>query len=348
MPKLALPEKTSWETIAGSGLPAVIYGMGNGADRVIDEFNRLGIAVKGVCASDDFVRGQRFRGFTVKRLSEFTGDFILCIAFGTHRPEVINHILKVKEQYRTIVPVVPVYGDEIFNRDFVCEHIDALNSAYSLFTGKSAEIFSQCVNFMYSGDIDILVSSSSSKDEAYGSILKLTENEHFLDIGAYKGDTVAEFIHYCGGKYSCITAAEPDPKSFASLIKNCAELERFTAVNAAVSDRCGTVSFAAKGGRQSSVSGAGREIRSLTADEICKNKTVTYIKIDVEGEERAVLRGAAQTVAAQKPKLNIALYHKSRDIFEIPLLVKQIRPDYRFEIRHHPYIPCWDMNLYCV
>ena len=29
-------------------------------------------------------------------------------------------------------------------------------------------------------------------------------------------------------------------------------------------------------------------------------------------------------------------------------LIKEINPDYKLHIRRHPYIPCWDMNLYCI
>ena len=66
---------SSWEKIESSGKSVVIYGMGNGADKVVDELLRLSIPILGVTASDDFVRGQQFRGFTVKKLSEFQGDF---------------------------------------------------------------------------------------------------------------------------------------------------------------------------------------------------------------------------------------------------------------------------------
>ena len=50
---LKIDNISSWEKIKESKKPVVIYGMGNGADKVIDEFNRLEIPVFGVTASDD-------------------------------------------------------------------------------------------------------------------------------------------------------------------------------------------------------------------------------------------------------------------------------------------------------
>jgi hypothetical protein len=49
-----------------------------------------------------------------------------------------------------------------------------------------------------------------------------------------------------------------------------------------------------------------------------------------------------------KPKLNIATYHKCEDIFTLPLLINELNPDYKIHLRHHPYIPAWDTLFYCV
>ena len=106
--------------------------------------------------------------------------------------------------------------------------------------------------------------------------------------------------------------------------------------------------FSGKAGRQSAISSGGKEIESVTVDSLFDSKEVTYIKMDVEGAESAALKGAENTLKCQKPKLNIALYHRSEDIFALPLQIAAINPDYEFHIRRHPYIPCWDMNLYCV
>ncbi len=324
----------------------VIYGMGNGADKVIDELERLDIEIKGVTASDDFVRGQSFRGFTVKKLSEFEGEFIIAVAFASCLPDVMNHIFSLTEKYRVLVPVVPVYGNAVFNRAFVEEHETELEKAYSLFSDNSKKIFEGCVDFMFGGELEKLRAITTEKDEAFENILKLGENEDYLDLGAYKGDTIEEFLHYSGGKYSSITALEPDAKTFKKLCANTERLESFTAINKAVYSNSDGIFFDSAAGRQSSVSAKGKFIPSVSVDDLCRK--FSYIKADVEGSEREAILGAEKTLSEYRPKLNIALYHRSEDIFFLPLLIHGINSDYRFELRRHPYIPCWDMNLYCI
>ena len=63
-----------WDFFKNTKKPIILYGMGDGADKVLNEFERLGIRAYGVMASDDFVRYQTFRGFTVKKLSDFEAE----------------------------------------------------------------------------------------------------------------------------------------------------------------------------------------------------------------------------------------------------------------------------------
>ncbi len=348
MLNFTIDNKSSWEKIKESGKSVVIYGMGNGADKVVDEFNRLSIPILGVTASDNFIRGQSFRGFTVKKLSDFDGDFIVAVAFASCIPEVMNHIYSLQKRYRVLVPCVPVFGDEIFNRGFIEENAVKINAAYELFEEDSKPVFAGCVNFMFGGELDILKKITTDKDEIFKGVFSLNENESYLDLGAYRGDTVEEFLNYCGNKYDSITALEPDRRTFKKLCDYLGNIPRSTAVQKAIYSENKTLTFSSKAGRQSTISQKGEEIEATTVDTLCKNKRVTYIKMDVEGAEYEALTGAKTTLKEQKPKLNIALYHKSGDIFELPLMISKINPDYKFRLRRHPYIPCWDMNLYCV
>ena len=69
--------------------------------------------------------------------------------------------------------------------------------------------------------------------------------------------------------------------------------------------------------------------------------------MDVEGAERHALEGCAQSLK-NGSKLICALYHRTEDIFDLPLLVHEINPDLKLYIRHLMYIPAWETNLYCV
>ena len=62
--------------------------------------------------------------------------------------------------------------------------------------------------------------------------------------------------------------------------------------------------------------------------------------------EREAIAGARQTIERERPKLNIAAYHRSEDFFELPLLIHSLCKDYALYLRHHPYVPAWDTNLY--
>ena len=340
--------KSSWEKIKESGLPVIIYGMGNGADKVLDEFIRLDIPVKGVTASDDFVRGQIFRGFKVTKLSEFDGEFIVAIAFASCIPEVMNHIFSLQTKYRVLVPCVPVFGDEIFNRDFIVKNKDKIMRAYNLFEDDSKAVFAGCIDFIFGGELNKLEEITTSKNEVFDNIIKFGENESYLDLGAYRGDTVEEFIENCDGKYNSIIALEPDRRTFRKLCEYLENIPDSVSYQKAVYSENKTLIFSDKAGRQSAISSNGTQVEAITVDTLCSDKDITYIKMDVEGVEYDAIEGAKETLKNKKPVLNIALYHRSEDIFELPLKISEINPEYKFYIRKHPYIPCWDMNLYCI
>lgn len=345
-------EISSWKYIKQCGVPVIMYGMGNGADHIIRRLESDKITVSDFFASDEFVRGQSFHGKHVKRLSDIEkeyDDFIIVVAFGTQRPEVMENIKAIAARHKVIVPTVPVFGDNIFDTDFITNNEDKILKALELFEEeKSREVYKEIIKFSYSGRLEYLFASESEKDEVFENVLNLSGDESYLDLGAYRGDTVDEFLKYTNGLYKSITALEPDPKTYKKLIEHCGELENFTALNAAVWNNECDIYFDKKGGRMSAVSESGIKINGISVDTLNSEKNFSYIKADVEGCEYKALLGAKNTLKKQKPKLNIALYHRGEDIFKLPLMIKDIRPDYKFYFRHHPYIPAWDTNLYCI
>lgn len=81
----------------------------------------------------------------------------------------------------------------------------------------------------------------------------------------------------------------------------------------------------------------GIECNMETIDEFCSKNhlgRIDCIKLDVEGAELAALKGSENIVRKCHPKLIICLYHKPVDMYEIPLYLKSIVPEYHFLLTH--------------
>ena len=105
-----------WELLQQTKKPIVLYGMGNGADKIIDWCEANEVQVQGVFASDEFVRGQQFRGFTVERYdalrARLGNDLLVVIAFASERPEVLERFAQLAAEQEVVAPHLPLFDEE--------------------------------------------------------------------------------------------------------------------------------------------------------------------------------------------------------------------------------------------
>lgn len=348
---MLIPVNDIYNRLKEEKRPVVIYGMGNGADKIIAQLNLYGIPVSGIAASDDFVRGQSFHGFTVRRISELEQifpDLIIIIAFGTSIPEVMEHIFSLARRHTVLAADVPVYGDNYWSKAFYEENRSDIERAYSLLSDEQSRfVFESMVCYKLTGGLQYLSRCCSDKDEVFRKLIPLSEGETYLDLGAYRGDTIDEFLHYSGGNYRHITALEPDRKTFSKLKTHTLNMHDIRLYRMGIWSEDRDIPFDSSLGRGSSVQSGGKEMLAVTCiDTLYAVRRVSYIKMDVEGCERQALLGGIKTIQRDKPKLNIAAYHRSEDLFSLILQLHDIEPSYRLYLRKHPYIPAWDLNLY--
>lgn len=348
-----LAAESSWEYFKNTDLPIICYGTGNGADKILNEFNRLNIKISGFMASDGFVRKRKFKDFTVKSLEECEKEFnqfAVAVCFGSQLPVVINNIKLIASRHKTLVPCVAVCGKNIFNKDFLKANIENIERAYNLLADmKSKDIYYNLLKFQLGGDLKYLSECESEKSEALNGVLKLEKCRSYLDLGAYRGDTMEEYLKYCKNRYNKIIAVEPDKKTFLKLQHNTGQIKNITLLNVGIWLKKSTVPFFQAGGRNSGILSSGKSvISSESVDSILQGGSIDYIKADIEGAEYEMLDGAKTTLQSYKPKLNIAAYHRAEDIFRLILKINEINPEYKIYIRHHPCIPAWDTNLYCI
>lgn len=331
-----------WNKLKSTDRPIVIYGMGNGAEIIVNTLKMYGKEPDGYFASDSFVRGQSFLGKRVMTFGEAKENFpdmIVLVGFGSQRPEVIDGILSFDAE--VYAPDVPVVGDTLFNEEFALLHKSELDAVRKhLADEKSKQVFDEICAFKTDGNIGHLTNSQSGADEMM-SLLNFTSAENYLDLGAFNGDTVIDFVKRVKA-WNKITAIEPDVRNFRKLKNNTENFGNVTCLNFAVSNERKQVHFLSRGGRNGRMSDSGTTVEAVSIDSL--NQPFSYIKMDVEGAEIDALSGGERTIKEFRPKMLVSAYHRSEDIFTLPLKVLEIRSDYKIYMRHLPYIPAWDTN----
>ena len=341
-----------WQHLKETDKPIALYGTGNGADKIIARMEQDGSfdKVKGIFASSGFVRDRYFHEIKVESyeaVKERLGDMIVLLCFGSSLPEVMEYAGRIASENEFYAPAVPVYGDEIFDMAYYEKHLDKIEEACSLMADNlSVTTFRNTVSYFLTGDIKYLQECETTEDEEF-DLTPADNIKSYLDLGAYNGDTALQYSHIFPA-ISNITAVEPDIKNYAKLVSNTEDLGNVKCFNYLISDESGITHINLGKGRGVHEQKSGKEIESITVDDLLAGSPVDLIKYDVEGNEFKALTGSANTIREYKPLLHIACYHKSSDIYEIPLLVKSLRKDYRIYMRHRRHLINWDTQFVCV
>lgn len=172
------------------------------------------------------------------------------------------------------------------------------------------------------------------------NIIKLTDDEVFVDCGFYDGETSEQFVKKGQGKYSKIIAFEAD-KRLCDEYFNDNRIPRLELVNAAcwdkeelifhVTDNTSEIGFI------DNQTDSGIRVKAKSIDSVLNGTAATFIKMDIEGAELNALIGAESTIVKYHPKLAISVYHKPEDILEILRYIYSLDAGYKFYIRTYEF-----------
>lgn len=333
--------------------PIFLYGMGDGAEKIYAYLSSYGIEIKGIVASDGFVRGQEFLGHRVIAVSEAErqfGSLCLVLCFGLEG-ERSRFLYGLSSKHRILSPNIPVFGEGACNKEFIEANLESFQRVYdNLADEDSKEIFISLLQYNVTGDIGYL--SKNNRWDAPAEFYN--HSKRHIDVGAYDGDTALEYAEN-SVSYSDIIAFEPDKTSFGKLVKNLSHLRDIIPVNSAVGAKRGVIAFDSGNGRASHCGEGEGEIGCESIDAYCgfthihaDGTPVGSIKIDAEGMDREVIYGAVNTIYVCKCQVSVALYHRAADYIELPLLLKKHNPNYKFYLRKKEYVPAWDVFLYAI
>lgn len=156
-----------------------------------------------------------------------------------------------------------------------------------------------------------------------------------VDGGAYRGETLTALAARL--PIAQAWSFEPDPDNHAALVAALADWPiPATHIPAGLSDHCGLADFQAGAGEASHFGGQGGRPTPVVSLDACLHLApVNFIKLDVEGQELAVLAGARRTLQRERPTLAIAAYHRWDDLWRLPLFLAELGLGYRLRLGLH-------------
>ena len=171
--------------------------------------------------------------------------------------------------------------------------------------------------------------------------LDSVRNKHIIDAGGYVGDTALLFSSYTDKSIHVFEASPSNMDIIRETIR-LNQLENIVPVSKALGEKSGTATFSL-GERNSCNSLVERpgynypnhiEVSVITLDDYVRenNLEVGLIKVDIEGGEQLLLKGAVETIRTQHPILLISIYHSANDFFEIKPMIEKMCDKYTFRI----------------
>lgn len=318
-----------------------IYGAALTAKRICENLTKNNILIEGFFVDDCYFK----KNLQIMDLPVFSTSYVMNsfekfdIVIGFYEYKKAKEIMNNNE-FQKKGSIFFFEEREMFNFDFLKKNLNKFEETYNwLNDDKSKQIFIAYLKSRLTGYPDELV-EYCTKPQYFDECVKLSENEIFVDCGAFTGDTLGVFIGLTKGKYKKIYALEPDKTNFQYLTEITKDNKDIICLQKGVWDRGTILKFSSNADASNICNEGNVEIEVEPIDEIVKNDKVTFIKMDIEGSELKALKGAQNTIKRCMPKLAICVYHKKEDLFEIPQFIKHLDSQiddftYNLYLRHN-------------
>jgi len=346
----------------GSESELLLFGAGYLGRRTLAGLRSIGIEPAGFVDNNPSLWGTQIEGLPVVSRTEAvekwgqTAVFVVTIFHGTPVREQL-----IREGCRTVIPAPYLYwkypgtflpyGGLALPEDTLEDEDRVLAGAEIWADEQSRTIYRTQIAWRFSLDYHVLPGPSPTDETYFPPEVVPIHDEVFMDCGAFDGDSIQAFFERREGMNPTALAIEPDPMNCAALRERMARIgaqDRVKVRNVGAASEKGHFLFEATGTAASTLTeGGAMLVPCETLDTMAAGYKVTYIKMDIEGAELDALKGAQELIRQNRPVLAICLYHKPQDLWEIPLFVHRLVPDYKLLLRAHSE-ECWELVLYAI
>lgn len=348
-----------------SGKNIVFWGSGSYCEMMVLAFRDIGMYddIVAICDNNSNRWGETVEGKMVMNVEEVLKKHrdiivVICSQFTT---EIEKGLIERKIPFHTHPPIITfiefTYSGCVYKTPSVLPFIDPLkwfgtynelekngldekiNKVLELLEDEeSKDIIRKRISFFKTGSLEYLKQIHISDNIYFSSeYYPIEDEEVFVDVGAFDGDSIRAFLSSVNGKYKKIYAYEPDTILVNKIQKMIDEkkIDNIELEQYAIGNDNMNVNFSDSASSGSRIEEDGKSVVKMRKlDDLIKEK-VTLLKMDIEGAEIDAIKGAEHLIKTYHPKLAISIYHRCEDIYEIPLLIHEMVPEYKFKVRHH-------------
>lgn len=317
-----------------------IYAAGTMAKRMADGLLHEQIPVAGFLVDPDYWReGESYRDIPILNIEEtnLSDDDLVIIAKQWYDESKVAHI---RMQAKTIVMDMTsfFFTDDNPDYGFVEKNLELFENTYDMLADdKSRRHMRAWLNQKISGDFKYLEDIWEENQYFDSDIVDFTRIHAFVDCGAYDGDSYRSFLENYKRNVGCEFAGIAyllEPESYEMCLLKCGEDKRCKIYPLGAWEEKDSLSFSAQG-TTSMVSKDGANIINVDTIDHILGGGADFIKMDIEGSELNALKGARNTIIANKPTLAICAYHRTDDLLKLPEYIGSLCPDYKFYLRAH-------------
>lgn len=342
-----------------SGDPVWIFGSGSFGQAVARACTLQGIDVQGFVQTKP--TASLINGLPVRAWSQLSSaDRAMALLIGIfNRDTPLDGLVHLAHQAGCQNIVMPwnlyaQFGEELGWRywltdpNFLLSHeLDLIRCHDRLADTQSQECLKRLVNFRLGLDLEYAKFQHEELQYFNSITLPPLNNRpiHYIDGGAYNGDTFHALIKTFPVQQAWLF--EPDPANFSELTQTIRKQAYPSyCLPLALSNNYCLLRFSSGLGEAGHIDNNGDEgITAVAIDDLLAGQQVDFIKLDIEGAEKLALTGAERTIAKHRPVLAVSCYHHASDLWELPDLLSELAPNYKYYLRQHAF-NSFDLVLY--
>lgn len=337
----------------------IVWGTSRGAVQAVTLLNKNGFTVTAYCDNNKAKHGKVFNPlasietggevFSPEKLKESVSDDCVVIITSFAYEAIYKQIMRMGIHCAVYIyllydpchlktgcrygenekqEICSIYSDDDYTRRLINLIVEK-----GLLNMNGFLPIKECLGF---GGIDEYYYDSIA-NLVNGSAAGLT----LLDVGSYTGESIVQIQSVFLEGIKKIYGFEPNEKNWKEIEKR--KLDQFTLFKLGLSNKEGYESFTEEGPffrADDEMDGSRVQVARLdNLDISIVGRCI--LKIDIEGSEKKCLEGATSFIRKHRPYIAICVYHREKDILDIPKFIRELVPDYRFYLRGGMHTVCY-------